>query len=393
MEIINENSPPCHINSFMSSNITTSSSIKQSQPSLPEIFNSFPKKTRENIYKGNEDCLSNLLNFVYFNNDNFLYQLWLIFTPKISKYLSYNKSTYTSLPKNKQQKLKTLKYITRFGIPDHLRGFIWQKFVGYNHAQVKGKYDTYMQSFISLRNNPDDDFETTNNDIIKDLDRTAHSTFFNEKGGIGQISLYNVLSIFSRQNSIGYVQGMSFFAASFLSYMDEEQSYWMMYYLTEDYNMKGYYQKGFPELKCSYYKLLSLMKKYLPAVYNVLRNAKVCPDYYACQWFLTLFYLNVKQNVFVRILDVFLYEKNFKIVYRIALALLKLNESKILSNPKFDTLMGVVQNLGNNVDLGCLFEEAFSIKITQTMLNEIGMQYNNLMKLNQSDEIIEQIEN
>jgi hypothetical protein len=55
--------------------------------------------------------------------------------------------------------------------------------------------------------------------------------------------------------------------------------------------------------------------------------------------------------------------------------------------------MGVVQNLGNNVDLGCLFEEAFSIKITQTMLNEIGMQYNNLMKLNQSDEIIEQIEN
>lgn len=382
MEIINENSKPPS---------SPSTSLKQPHLSLPDLFTSSSKKTRESIYKGNTSCLSNLLNFSYSSPHNHLYHLWLNFTPKIPKYLSY--TSLSSLPKSKQQKLSTLKYITRFGIPDHLRGFIWQQFVGYDHTHVKGKYDTYMQSLIRLRSNPDNDFENTNNDIIKDLDRTAHSTFFDEKGGVGQVSLYNVLSIFSRQNSIGYVQGMSFFAASFLSYMNEEDSYWMMYYLTEDYNMKGYYQKGFPELKCSYYKLLTLMKRYVPVVYNVLRNGKVCPDYYACQWFLTLFYLNVKQEVFVRILDVFLYERSFKIVYRIALALLKVNEAKIAANPKFDTLMGVVQNLGNNVDLGCLFEEAFAMKITNSMLNEIGVQYHNLVKLKQSDEIIEQIEN
>ena len=235
------------------------------------------------------------------------------------------------------------------------------------------------------------DFENYENDIIKDLDRTSHSSFFTEKLGLGQRSLYNVLTTFSRQNEIGYVQGMSFFAACFLSYMSEEESYWMLYFLMEKYNMKAFYQKDFPELIRAYYQLLCLMKNLLPKIYKVLKNWNVYPNYYASQWFLTLFWLNVEHDIFLRIFDVFLYENHHKIIFRISLALLKINEDKIVNSKKFDDLMDILKNIGKDIILNDLFKEAFKIKFSKKLLDEYGKQYDGLKISKGTDEFMEQL--
>ena len=281
---------------------------------------------------------------------------------------------------------KELKKLTRLGIPDNLRGFIWQKFSGIEKSNLKNQYNEFKENNKNLPNKNEED-------IIKDLFRTSHSTFFKNKFGLGQINLYNVLSTFSNQSETGYVQGMSFLCASFLSYMNEESAFWMMKNLMEKYNMKGYFQNNFPELKRSYYKLLKLLKNIFPKIYFVLKKWKIFPDYYARQWFLTLFFLDVNYDVFLRILDIFLLEKNFKIIYRISLALLKLNEEKIYNAENFSDLMIIFKDIGKDLTVNQLFTEGFKIKIHINILEKYGQEYDDLKEKDINDEIMEQLIN
>ncbi len=283
-------------------------------------------------------------------------------------------------------KKKELKKLIRLGIPDNLRGYLWQKFGLINKENIKNKYNEYKLNNKNLENKNEED-------IIKDLFRTSHSTFFKNKFSLGQKNLYNVLSTFSNQSETGYVQGMSFLCASFLSYMNEESAFWMMKNLMEKYNMKGYFQNNFPELKRSYYKLLKLLKNIFPKIYFVLKKWKIFPDYYARQWFLTLFFLDVNYDVFLRILDIFLLEKNFKIIYRISLALLKLNEEKIYNAENFSDLMIIFKDIGKDLTVNQLFTEGFKIKIHINILEKYGQEYDDLKEKDINDEIMEQLIN
>lgn len=121
---------------------------------------------------------------------------------------------------------------------------------------------------------------------------------------------------------------MGFIAALLLTYMDEESTFWMIHSLMVKYKMKGYYLKDFPELQKSFYKLLCLMKKHLPKIYEHYKKEQVFPSMYACQWFISIFSVNFKFDTLVRIFDVFLLEGE-KILYRIALAILKIHEGII----------------------------------------------------------------
>ena len=283
-------------------------------------------------------------------------------------------------------KKKELKKLIRLGIPDNLRGYLWQKFGLINKENIKNKYNEYKLNNKNLENKNEED-------IIKDLFRTSHSTFFKNKFSLGQKNLYNVLSTFSNQSETGYVQGMSFLCAIFLSYMNEESSFWMMKSLMDKYNMKGYFQNDFPELKKSYFKLLKLLKSIFPKIYYTLKKWKILPDYYARQWFLTLFFLDVHYDVFLRIFDIFLFENNFKIIYRISLALLKLNQEKIFQAQNFSDLMIIFKDIGKNLTVNQLFNEGFNIKIKIQNLDKFGFEYEELKEKNINDEIMEQLIN
>ena len=308
----------------------------------------------------------------YYTIQNILYNKWNEII------INYEEYTLT--------KKKELKKLIRLGIPDNLRGYLWQKFGLINKENIKNKYNEYKLNNKNLENKNEED-------IIKDLFRTSHSTFFKNKFGLGQINLYNVLSTFSNQSETGYVQGMSFLCAIFLSYMNEESSFWMMKSLMDKYNMKGYFQNDFPELKKSYFKLLKLLKSIFPKIYYTLKKWKILPDYYARQWFLTLFFLDVHYDVFLRILDIFLFENNFKIIYRISLALLKLNQEKIFQAQNFSDLMIIFKDIGKNLTVNQLFNEGFNIKIKIQNLDKFGFEYEELKEKNINDEIMEQLIN
>ena len=276
-----------------------------------------------------------------------------------------------------------LKSRTRKGIPDSLRSYVWQIFA------EKEKYEE-KNIFNKLDSIPIN--EETEIVIIKDLDRTFPACqFFKEKYGNGQRKLYKVLSSYSKYNTnTGYVQGMGFIVAVFLTYMDEESSFFMLHSLMKKYGLEGFYQPNFPKLKGTFYVLLNLLKKFIPKVYNLFKKEGMIPSMYGSEWFICLFSRNLPFNSLVRIFDVFLLE-GYKVIYRFALAFLKLKEDKFLEGK--DGLASIMQTLNEcyeNVDIEKLFKIAFGFSISRQYIEKLEKEYESV-KDDQKNEFVQQL--
>jgi hypothetical protein len=283
----------------------------------------------------------------------------------------------------KTKKFDKLKSRTRKGIPDSLRSYIWQLF-GEKNKYYKKDY------FKELDTKPiKEDIETV---IIKDLDRTfPNCQLFKDKYGNGQRKLYKVLSNYSKHNKkTGYVQGMGFIAAVFLTYMDEESSFYMLDSLMDKYKLEGFYLPGFPELKKTFYILLNLEKKFVPKVYELFKKEGMIPSMYASEWFICLFSRNLEFNGLVRIFDVFLLE-GYKVIYRFSLAFLKIKEDEFLKGK--DGLASIMQTINKsyeNIDIENLFKIAFGFSISRKDIDKLGQEYDKI-KDDQKNEFVKQL--
>ena len=283
----------------------------------------------------------------------------------------------------KTKNFSKLKSRTRKGIPDSVRSYVWQLF---------GEKDKYYEKdlFNKLESiNLDEETEIV---IIKDLDRTFPACqFFKEKYGNGQRKLFKVLSYYSKYNKdTGYVQGMGFIVAVFLTYMDEESSFFMLHSLMKKYDMEGFYLPGFPILKKTFYILLNLEKKFIPKIYELFQKEGMIPSMYASEWFICLFSRNLEFNVLVRIFDVFLLE-GYKVIYRFALAFLKLKEEKFLEGK--DGLASIMQTINEcteNVDVEKMFNIAFGFSISRKYIDKLGNEYDKI-KDDEKNEFVKQL--
>lgn len=89
-----------------------------------------------------------------------------------------------------------------------------------------------------------------------------------------------------------------------------------------------------------------LIKKFMPDVYRSLESQGLESILYATSWYMTLFTVNLPFAFVLRLMDIFLLEK-WKIVYRIALALLKVRSKKILASSGFEQGYTAVKEFGN----------------------------------------------
>ena len=226
--------------------------------------------------------------------------------------------------------------------------------------------------------------------IMKDLDRTFPLIqFFREKYGNGQRQLYKVLSAYSKYNTeVGYVQGMGFIAAIFLTYMDEESSFFMLHSLMKKYEMEGTFFDNFPDLKKKFFILLNLQKKLIPKIYNIFQRDGVLPTMYASTWFISLFSKTLDFKIVVRIFDCFFLE-GFKVIYRISLALLKLKENDFIKAEKGNS-MTLLVSCHENVDEEELFKIAFGFSISRNFIEKCEAEFEKV-KNNEKNEFISQL--
>lgn len=107
-----------------------------------------------------------------------------------------------------EKRPKNLAHLVRLGVPEALRGKIWQKLCNVeNNVEMTDRYRVLLTK--------DTKCETV---IQRDIHRTfpAHK-FFRETGGSGQDALFKVSKAYAVYDSeLGYTQGLSFIAASLL---------------------------------------------------------------------------------------------------------------------------------------------------------------------------------
>jgi len=166
--------------------------------------------------------------------------------------------------------------------------------------------------------------------ISRDIGRTfpKHHLFI-DNNSLGQSALMNVLKAYSVYDpDVGYCQGMGFLSAMFLSYMPEEQTFWHLVACLNNkkFGLSDIYRPGMPRVSKIMFTFDSLLATFLPKLAQHLEKEGLHPTMYSSQWFITLFSYSFRFEFVTRVWDIFLNE-GWKIIYRVAVALMKMSES------------------------------------------------------------------
>ncbi|XWS46427.1 hypothetical protein CRYUN_Cryun14cG0065700 [Craigia yunnanensis] len=261
-----------------------------------------------------------------------------------------------------RRKPHVVKRRIRKGIPDCLRGLVWQLISGSRDLLLMNP-GVYEQLVI---------YETSASelDIIRDISRTFPShVFFQQRHGPGQRSLYNVLkaySVFDRD--VGYVQ-VCLISGLLLLYMSEEDAFWLLIALLKGAvhaPMEGLYQVGLPLVQQYLFQSEHLVREHLPKLGEHFSQEMINPSMYASQWFITVFSYSFPFPLALRIWDVFLYE-GVKIVFKVGLALLKYCHDDLIKL-SFEKLIHALRNFPEDaMDPDTLLPMAYSIKVSRSL--------------------------
>ncbi|XP_039037406.1 ecotropic viral integration site 5 protein homolog isoform X2 [Hibiscus syriacus] len=255
-----------------------------------------------------------------------------------------------------------LEVLVRGGVPMALRGELWQAFVGVRARRVEKYYQDLLANETNSGNNneqqslqSDSKGSTTEpvcgpekwkGQIEKDLPRTfpGHPALDDD----GRNALRRLLTAYARHNpSVGYCQAMNFFAALLLLLMPEENAFWTLVGIIDDY-FDGYYSEEMIESQVDQLVFEELMRERFPKLVNHLDYLGVQVAWVTGPWFLSIFMNMLPWESVLRVWDVLLYEGNHVMLFRTALALMELYGPALVTTKDAGDAVTLLQSLAGS---------------------------------------------
>ncbi|KAL4508330.1 hypothetical protein ABPG72_003634 [Tetrahymena utriculariae] len=257
---------------------------------------------------------------------------------------------------------KRLSYFISSGLNESQHYFLWDQYINFNSVQKKYELQYYNYTLLPSQS----DME-----ILKDIDRTI--IFQGESiDGKQKEKLKKILRAISHNSKdVGYVQGLNQIVGTLIPLnLKENEIYWIVLYFLKKLKLKEMYKEGFPRLKILTFQLEIFMQNYLPELLQYLKENNISVSYFCTKWFITLFSYDLQNKTILKIWNLFLI-KGWKVLIRIALALLKLFENNIKSEP-VDNLSDYIRNFAEqnqkSVNDQELIKIAFQLKVTNRLL-------------------------
>ncbi|XP_063687156.1 EVI5-like protein isoform X2 [Bolinopsis microptera] len=219
----------------------------------------------------------------------------------------------------KKQKSQVEKLVYR-GVPNDLRALIWMVLANdSNKSHLRLRYPELIE-----QTSPCEKL------IRRDICRTyPEHKFFKEQG---QEALFNVIKAYSlHDREVGYCQGSPFIVGILLLQMPEEEAFCVLVELMESYRMREFFKPSMKELSVNLYILSELIQEQIPELHLHFKAQGFHPTTYASQWFLTMFATVLPLNAVFRIMDIFLWEQTYDVIFQVGIALLKEGKDKLIN--------------------------------------------------------------
>ncbi|XP_047316212.1 TBC1 domain family member 10B-like [Impatiens glandulifera] len=249
-----------------------------------------------------------------------------------------------------------LECLVQGGVPMALRGELWQAFVGVKTRRVEKYYQDLLLPESIPANCVEHDKRSTIESILipekwkgqieKDLPRTFPGHPALDEGG--RNALRRLLTAYARHNpSVGYCQAMNFFAGLLLLLMPEENAFWTLVAIIDDY-FDGYYSEEMVESQVDQLVLEELVRERFPKLVNHLDYLGVQVAWVTGPWFLSIFMNMLPWECVLRLWDVLLFEGNRVMLFKITLALMELYGSALVTTKDAGDAVTLLQSMAGS---------------------------------------------
>lgn len=244
------------------------------------------------------------------------------------KWAYMTKNWKTTPPKVLHRRIKK-------GIPDGMRSLVWRLLLDPDSQDDKiYNFRPSIKSLIAKGR------QECCNIIEVDLPRTMPQMEMFQKGDAIN-SLRSILHAYSNYDpTLGYTQGMAFYAAMLLCYMEERQSFWCFVSLMKGkkHHLRNFFSPGFPGLdkigKVWEYVLNHHYKRVAKRLEDIgLSTIMYVPSWFMCNFFNMPFPMVLK----LRLFDCFL-GFGTRAIFSFALTIIKMNKDLLLTNSMEDCL-------------------------------------------------------
>ena len=208
--------------------------------------------------------------------------------------------------------------------------------------------------------------------ITADLGRTYPDHCMFHRGAFGQDLLQQVLRAYGVEHrDFGYTQGMNFIAAMFLSYMPARDAYWTLTAVMDQprWNLRDIFSDRTPLVPQLWFVHEELLRKYCPKVQAHFAAQNMMPSMYVTKWFVTLFTRDFHFDFVVRVWDIFLHQ-GWKIIHRVALAILKSREKALLALD-MEGIMYYIRDMPATLDAQATLDAAHKIPLRTAELTAL----------------------
>ncbi|KAJ4492712.1 rab-GTPase-TBC domain-containing protein [Lentinula edodes] len=247
------------------------------------------------------------------------------------------------LPANKEER-KEFARLVRKGIPLVYRSKLWLECSGGLEMREPGLFRDLLADVAK------DLAQGTGGGVLaeieKDVGRTMPLNMFFGGDGPGVDKLRRVLTAYSRRNpAVGYCQGMNLVTSTLLLvHADEEEAFWVLCALVERILPEEFFSPSLLPSRACPLVLLDYVQEYTPKLYAHLNNLGVDLPAICFSWFLSLFTDCLPIETLFRVWDVFLVD-GLDVLFRVALAILRSNESELLACQSIPAVYVALENL------------------------------------------------